>query len=230
MRKCAGWAVCTVALIVLAGVLNPSRAHPALVVRVTPLALRQGEVAQVIVRAQVPLSTIQLSFRNRSWPLYRVQREWHTFLGTDPTSPSGRLPIVVEAFTIRGERIVVHRTLTVRKVSFPVRRLTFDPSKQPLLSPEVAELEQRRVREALRVLASEPLWTGPFLVPVQGEILSPYGVLNIYQGQVWGFHRGIDLAAQAGAPVRAGNQGIDRLAEALPLSGNAILLDPGLGI
>lgn len=230
MGKRTRWAAWVGALVLVAASLSPSPADPAFSIRLAPSALRQGETAQVLIRTSVPLSTIRLSFQGRSWPLYHVRGEWRTYLATDPTTPHGRLPLLIEAVTARGERITIRRTVAVTKVSFPVRRLTFDPSKQPLLSPEVAEWEQQRVREALRILAPEPLWAGPFLIPVPGEVLSPYGVLNIYQGQVWGFHRGVDLAAEAGTPVRAGNHGIVRLAEALPLSGNAILLDHGLGV
>lgn len=218
------------AFLLVVGLFSPAAAPSPLSVRLTSPTIQQGGVAQVTVKASVPLSTVHLSFRGRSWPIYRVQGEWRTFLATDPTTPQGRFALVVEAVTHRGERIVARRTLTVLKVSFPVRRLAFDPGKQPLLSPEVAEREQRRVREALRVLAPEPLWTGSFLLPVRGEVLSPYGVLSIYQGQVWGFHRGVDLAAEAGTPVRASNHGIVRLAETLPLGGKAVLLDHGLGI
>ncbi|MGH2349374.1 MAG: M23 family metallopeptidase [bacterium] len=70
---------------------------------------------------------------------------------------------------------------------------------------------------------------------------SPYGVVSVYchadcagsqrrQGQIRGFHRGVDLAAAAGTPVAAANDGIVRLAETLPLSGKAVLLDHGMGI
>lgn len=164
----------------MAASLTPSPADPALSIRLAPSALRQGETVQVLIRASVPLSTIRLSFQGRSWPLYHVRGEWRTYLATDPTTPQGRLPLLIEAITARGERIATRGTVTVTKVSFPVRRLTFDPRKQPLLSPEVAEREQRRVRDALRILAPEPLWAGPFLIPVRGGVLSPYGVLSVY--------------------------------------------------
>jgi murein DD-endopeptidase MepM/ murein hydrolase activator NlpD len=67
-------------------------------------------------------------------------------------------------------------------------------------------------------------------MPVDGPVSSPYGVLSIHQGQVLGFHGGVDFASPAGTPVVAPADGIVRLAESLPLSGNAVLMDHGLGV
>ncbi len=154
---------------------------------------------------------------------------WRTILGTDPTTKPGRQTITVEAATASGA-LSARRDVTVVRVSFPKRRITFDPAQQALLTPEAVERERSRVQAALRTLHAEQLWDDVFAVPLPGAVSSPYGVLNIIQGQVRGFHAGVDIPAPAGTPVRAANHGIVRLAESLPLSGNAILIDHGMGV
>ena len=155
---------------------------------------------------------------------------WRTILGTDPTTKPGRQMIAIEAVAANGTRLVAQREVTVARVNFPRRRLTFDPEQLALLTPEAVQRERTRIQAALRVLHPAQLWTDPFALPLEGGISSGYGVLNVYQGQTRGFHGGVDIPAPAGTPVRTAGDGIVRLAELLPLSGNAVLIDHGLGL
>lgn len=211
---------------------SPAQVAPAaLSATLAPSAIRQGRVATLTILASVPVSRLTVRFAGRSWPLYReTNGAWRTILGTDPTTSAGRHTITVEALTPAGARLAVRRTLTVLRVVFPERRITFDPERQALLTREAVEREQRRVNAALRVLHGERLWEEPFNQPVAGKVSSPYGVLSIYQGVTRGFHAGTDFPVPEGTPVQAANHGIIRLAEALPLSGNAVLIDHGMGV
>ncbi|MGH2403997.1 MAG: M23 family metallopeptidase, partial [bacterium] len=167
----------------------------------------------------------------RVWPLYRDgPGTWQTILGTDPTTQPGRQNVSVEAVTADGARFVIRRSLTIVRGIFPKRRITFDPDRQALLTKENVDRERRLVGAALRVLAHERLWEETFAFPVPGGVSSPYGVLSIYQGVVRGFHSGADFPVLEGTPVHAANHGIVRLAEPLPLSGKAVMVDHGMGV
>jgi len=76
---------------------------------------------------------------------------------------------------------------------------------------------------ALLVLASAgcglPRW------PVEAPITSPYGLR--FRGVVPGIHRGVDLAAPDGTPVRAMAAGSVRFAGAQRGYGNVVWLDHG---
>ncbi|OLD42398.1 MAG: hypothetical protein AUI83_19370 [Armatimonadetes bacterium 13_1_40CM_3_65_7] len=82
----------------------------------------------------------------------------------------------------------------------------------------------------MRVLEPAQLWSASFQIPLTGRISSPYGVISIYQGASHGWHHGVDIAAPEGEIVRAANSGIVRLAEPLPLSGDTVIVDHGMGI
>lgn len=171
-----------------------------------------------------------LRFLNRTWPLYRQGDSYRTYLGTDPMTPPGTHAVVVELTTADGQAVSVSTALTVSRVAFPTRRLTLDPDTLALLDPKLVAIERRKVAASLRVLAADQFWEGAFAIPVQGRRTSPYGVISIYAGRRRGWHRGTDFAAPTGTPVYAANHGIVRLAEPLPVSGNAVFVDHGLGI
>jgi murein DD-endopeptidase MepM/ murein hydrolase activator NlpD len=171
-----------------------------------------------------------IRFAGRAWPAYPAGTDWRTLIAVDATTKPGRYALSVIVYNADGRRVPVARTVHVTQVAFPKRRLTFSPDRQALLTPEKAAYERRRVTAALSVLHPAQLWNGMFIRPVDAKVSSPYGVLSIYQGVVRGFHGGTDFAADEGVPVRAVAAGIVRLAEMLPLSGNAVLVDHGLGV
>lgn len=226
-------AAAAAAVLAAPAVVAPSAAvaGPALAVQLSRSTVRQGEAIRLSVQAAAPAAQVSVRFAGRTWPAYPAGRTaWRTILGTDPTTTPGRQTIAIEVVTAEGARRTVRRDVTVARVAYPTRRVTFDPETQVLLTPENATRERKRVQEALRLLATEQLWQDPLAVPIEGTVGSGYGVLSIYEGVVRGFHGGADFPAPAGTPVKAAGDGIARLAELLPLSGNAILIDHGLGV
>ncbi len=204
--------------------------HPRDLIQIRPTTVRQGQVVSVTIATEQPLVKPTLRFAGRAWPLHRLGTSSATYLATDPRTKAGRYEVTLEALTAGGAPLRARAVVTVVRVAFPTRSLTFDRQQSILLTPDAGERERRRTEAALRVLRDDQLWVGPFLLPVSGPVSSPYGVLNIYQGYVWGFHGGVDLAVPMGTPVQAANDGIVRLAEELPLSGIAVLIDHGFGV
>src|SRR5207247_2983262 len=145
------------------------------------------------------------------------------------TTPGGRAS-VIERVDHVGVHVLAWRTVTVRGVRFPRRTIVFDPETLALLTPEKVAEEQAKVAVGLRVLEPAQLWSASFQIPLTGRISSPYGVISIYQGASHGWHHGVDIAAPEGEIVRAANSGIVRLAEPLPLSGDTVIVDHGMGI
>ncbi len=204
---------------------------PALEIQLSRTRIRQGDAIRLTVTTRAPGARLTVRFTGRTWPVYPAgQTTWRTVLGTEPTTPSGHQPVVVEAIAASGARSVIRRDVTVARVSYPTRRITFQPEQNALLTPENVALERRLVQEALRVLSPDQLWDDPLALPIEGIAGSGYGVLSIYQGVVRGFHGGVDFPAPAGTPVRSDADGIVRLAVPLPLSGNAVMIDHGLGV
>ncbi len=214
-----------------AGSLRAQGARPGIAIKTSPAVVRQGQTFRLTVQTSEELKGVSVRFAGRSWALYTTgQNSWLTILGTDPTMPVGKQVVAVEGVTVSGTVVRTRTDVTVTKVTFPTRRITFNPEIQKLITPEAVARERRAVQEALRVRHPEALWEAPMLVPAEGRMSSPYGVLSIYQGRVSGFHGGADIAADAETPVRAAGRGIVRVAELLPLSGNAVMIDHGWGV
>ncbi|HET6781863.1 MAG TPA: M23 family metallopeptidase [bacterium] len=205
-----------------------SAAAPAPGIQLSATVVRQGEAVEVTVATAAVGANAVVRFAGRVWPLFSIgSGRLRTYLGTDPFTAPGARRITVES---PNGAVLFARTLTVRKRSFPTRRLRFDPDKVALLDPKLLAIERQKVGAALRALAPDQIWEHPFIIPVEGRRTSPYGVISVYQGKPRGWHRGTDFAAPIGTPVYAANHGIVRLAELLPVSGNAIFIDHGLGI
>ncbi len=217
-------------LILLLAFCPRASAGAAVTVTVTPAVLAQGGTLAVTVTGDVPEGTLRVRFAGRLWPLYREADHWRTYLGTDPNTAAGSRAVIVEREEPDGVQVVARRVITVRLVAFLKRTLTFDPDTLALLTPEKVAEEQAKVAAGLRVLEPAQLWTASFRMPVAGTITSPYGVISIYQGAAHGWHHGVDIAAPEGRIVRAANSGIVRLAEPLPLSGNTVIVDHGMGL
>lgn len=224
--------LCLIIAAVVPGVASSAQPAPLRFdLQISRSTLRQGQTIRLAVRAPAAPRSLKVTFAGRTWPVYRTgPSAWQTFLGTDPTTKPGRYALTVEAVGPSGTIARIRRDVTVLRVAFPKRRLTFDPETSKLLTPEAVARERQRVREALREAHPTQLWEDPFALPIDGPISSPYGVLSVYMGTTRGFHSGVDFAVPEGTAVRAAGAGIVRLAELLPLSGNAVMIDHGVGV
>ena len=79
-------------------------------------------------------------------------------------------------------------------------------------------------------LPSTPLWNGPFLRPVPGEVVGPFGQRSIINDQPRSPHSGVDLKGERGAPVRAINHGQVVLTDDHFFTGLTVVMDHGGGI
>lgn len=219
-----------ISITVLVTALPALPAHPASVLRLTATSVRQGGAVGVTM-ANVPArGDLRVRFAGRVWPLYRSGAAATTYVGTDPFTKPGRHLVVVEVVSGGSVRGLARGTVTVVNGTFATRRLRLDPSKEALFDPKLVAIERRKVGAAFGMISPRKLWDGPFALPTTARRSSPYGVQSIYNGTMHGWHRGTDFAAPLGSPVRAANHGIVRLAEEIPLSGNAVLVDHGLGV
>jgi len=86
------------------------------------------------------------------------------------------------------------------------------------------------MKEALDAPVSIPLWRGPFLRPIEGEIVGPFGRRSIINDQPRASHSGVDMKAQEGTPVKSMNDGRVVLTVDHFFSGKSVIIDHGGGI
>lgn len=121
--------------------------------------------------------------------------------------------------------------VTVAEGGFERLTLTVPPEAENLLSDQAAIDEERRlVTEAYSTFTPERLWSGDWLMPVDGPISNGFGVLRSVNGGPYTEHGGNDIVADGGTPVVAPASGRVVLARPLYLLGNSVIIDHGAGL
>ena len=131
-----------------------------------------------------------------------------------------------------GREVTAERTLTVLSDPRPVQELSIPASALRSSTPENKELEAQAVAAAFSAsLGGNPLWDEPFLLPIQGRGTSGYGTPRRYApgGRV-SYHHGADIAAPAGTPILATNNGRVLIADFYPIKGGLVVIDHGAGV
>jgi murein DD-endopeptidase MepM/ murein hydrolase activator NlpD len=123
--------------------------------------------------------------------------------------------------------------VTVRDKSYGLRNIKV-PNRQVELSEADqirAAREKKLVDQALATRSPEKLWSGEFLVPVDGHVNSSFGRQTKINGVLNPRpHAGADFLVPAGTNVKAPAKGLVILAGDHFFSGQAVYLDHGQGL
>jgi murein DD-endopeptidase MepM/ murein hydrolase activator NlpD len=125
----------------------------------------------------------------------------------------------------------LRRSVQVVKKKYGLQRLTL-PKDMVELTPENearVEREQRKMA-AIWPNESELVWAGNFSNPLEGEIVTQFGVKRIINKIPKNPHSGVDVSGEEGDPVHAPNNGFVVLIDDQFYSGNSVVLDHGQGI
>lgn len=202
-------------------------------VEISPKDVRQGEAAFVRVSSSVPLRKVSAEWRGKTLPFYRQRGDsFASILGIDLEQETGKESLFVEAVTAKGNAVRSRVEFNVLKKDFPVQRLTL-PSKMVDLSKKDLERVKREKEKVLTVLNAPPTerhWTGGFRFPLEGSVLSEFGLRRILNDQPRSPHSGIDLRAPLGTPVRASGAGVVVYTGNHFFSGKSVFIDHGMGI
>ena len=130
--------------------------------------------------------------------------------------------------------ICVSKDLNVAKRPFQTQNVKGVPPKSVDPDPKELEImaEDNKATQAARDQAAVGAsWRVAFMdgfrLPIQTPTSGVFGSRRTYNGQERSWHKGHDLAAKTGTPVKAPADGIVRLARNTFMSGNLILLDHG---
>jgi len=226
MPRLAGVAACTV-LLALAW---PAAAFK---VMVTPSAVRQGDVAMIVVTGVASAPAMDGSVEGRPLFFFPYADGYAALIGIDLETKPGRLPWRVGFVDGGGASHQASGRLTVKSRSFPVQRLTL-PKGMVDLSPDNerrAEAEAARLRALYDTITSVRLWRGRFTRPIASDVKSEgFGFRRVINGKPRSPHTGVDFAASAGTPVVASNGGRVALVADHFFGGRLIALDHGEGL
>jgi murein DD-endopeptidase MepM/ murein hydrolase activator NlpD len=133
---------------------------------------------------------------------------------------------------LKPSAIERHHKIKILNKDYGVRRLTLPPG-QVNLSPE----NQARVDREKAVI--DRLWKGveapfefnaPFIMPLDSEVIGPFGRRSVINDQPRSPHTGVDLRGKKGTPVKAVNDGRVVFIGNHFFTGNSVIIDHGAGI
>lgn len=137
-----------------------------------------------------------------------------------------------EVFYPENSSPVAQIPFKVQRADYRSEVLRVDPDKvhPPKKYEDRIKKEFEEVRAIYQKTTPQRFWTGNFDLPVKSKITSPFGIRRVYNGSMKSYHRGTDLRAGVGTPIRAPAGGKVVLAKNLYYSGNTVLLDHGYGL
>ncbi len=197
-------------------------------------SLQPGEVVLIEARCPHPLRKLSAGAFGREFPVFTENNglSWTALLGIDLETRPGSYPVILKGIDETGKTVFAQDVLIVTGKKFPTRSLAVE-DKYVAPPPDVLariKEEKEKVDAIFALITPERLWQGPFRLPVAGSVISAFGKRSIYNGQPRSPHTGVDFRGGTGTPVHSPNEGRIVLAANLYYSGNAIIVDHGLGL
>jgi len=193
-------------------------------------SLQPGEVLLVSLPDPSGVSRADVVFRDREYILTDAQR--FAVIGLDLGLEPGSYPMTVTFERADGGREAVRRDIVVEAKEFP--RIKLWVKEAFVLPPKEVQERIRREAELIAwvygIITPRWLGDGAFFQPIEGEVFPNFGQRRIYNEAPRSTHAGVDIAAPLGIPIRAANSGKVVLASDLYFSGNAVIIDHGLGV
>jgi murein DD-endopeptidase MepM/ murein hydrolase activator NlpD len=125
----------------------------------------------------------------------------------------------------------MERKITIGKKRFAVQSLWLSADQLSSYDYPGVEREYEEIHGAFRKFSGLQAWEGPFLMPTDGPVVTSFGLRRYVNGEDYGEHRGQDIAAGTGEPVRASNSGtVTLVREDYRLHGKTVIVDHGQGI
>ena len=131
-----------------------------------------------------------------------------------------------------GSTAMGNTPITIKTKTYPVQKLSLQAkyvTPDPALTERIRK-ESERMRAAFTTLTDTAHWTLQLERPVPGRISSPFGVRRVLNKEPRGFHRGVDFAAPAGAPIKAVANGTVILTGDFYYPGQFVAIDHGQGL
>ena len=198
---------------------------------VDPSKVDQGDLAVIRVgpSGSARIDRVEISGLGLPARFSRIGNDFVALVGIPYTSKPAKRTFTVKGLA-GGKEGTVSASLEITPKKFPEERLYVPKEQNDLLSDPGIEKDQEKINGVKSRSGGEPLWTGPLLMPVDGEITTEYGLIRYVNDVDDGRHSGLDIAAKSGTPVLAANNGRVVLAEKLILTGYTVIIDHGLGL
>ncbi|MFH1625650.1 MAG: M23 family metallopeptidase [Pseudomonadota bacterium] len=199
-----------------------------------PKPVGQGEICVIDVVTAEGVSSVTGTFQRRDLAFHEMKKgiSFRTLIGIDLEAKSGTHRLLIFAKDSSGDTIESVHRIRVIKRHFGTQRLTL-PREMVELDQKTLERvheEEKTVKRVWMEERREKVWHGEFMKPLNGKVISSFGVRRFLNNLQRNPHSGIDLKASMGQEIRCSNRGIIALTGELYFSGKSVIVDHGQGL
>ena len=193
----------------------------------------QGELIWIAVSRHDEKQPPHGFFRGNPLTFFNVSSGTYVALAaTDVEASTGTYPLTLGLTSQSGELSLQKSEILLRPREEKIQKIQVDKEyTAPSSGNETrVEIEQMRLNEIFDHPTREKIFTGSFMMPVPGPVLSDFGRRRLYNQSSRSLHAGVDLRAPENTPVLASGTGRVALADELFLPGKTVVLDHGAGL
>ncbi|MBI4842805.1 MAG: M23 family metallopeptidase [Nitrospirae bacterium] len=152
--------------------------------------------------------------------------EYGALIPVDIETPAGDYSI-----SVKSEGIGIGLKVKIMPYEFAEKKMKLPEEKVTLSSEDSLRVEREfLMQEEIWKGVSDKSWDGAFTPPTDTEVSEEFGVTRLMNEKKVSVHKGIDLKASNGEPVKAINSGKVVLNEDLFYGGNTVIIDHGMGL
>ena len=200
-------------------------------VAVVPSSPRPGEAVFVSVSGSRGMTAVSCTWMKKSYELIPTEDGFFAVLPVAAGAKPGGYHAAVIWQDATGEEGTASPLVEVRPRRFGVQHLRLSRAQEAKYDDSVTKREYALIGAALDRETPERDWQGDFLMPVSGRISTQYGLQRYVNGHFDYRHKGVDIAAPKGTPVKAAADGVVSLADdSFILHGQTIIIDHGAGL
>ena len=198
-----------------------------------PDILSPGGVALLCWQGtETPHDLLQVTFSGTVQPLLQRDNRPCALVGIDLDQAAGLWPLTVKSVAPSGTRHLAQLSLRIEGVERPSQKLSLPKQMvTPTETKIVQQIEKDRQRLDQVFKRRQPIhFSPPFIRPVEGEVISAFGLRRVLNGIPKSPHNGVDFRGAAGTKVKAMARGEVALADDLYYTGKTVILDHGGGL
>lgn len=182
------------------------------------------------------IAVIRLDHNSSSTPVVRYKdnrvlvvhdrQVWYAIVGIALGTSPGEQTLQIEKPPIPVHFTVNDKQYEIQRITIKDKRKVV-PNKQDL---KRISREKQRIDAALAHWNNHSVTSLDFIMPVSGELSSPFGLRRIFNGLPRKPHSGLDIAAPQGTPVKAPLEGVVIDTGEFFFNGNSVFIDHGQGV